>query len=347
MRTARRYFQAKRPAEEPSVSMNTTANGSSSSSCSSLINPEALKVGATVAYSLILVVSLVGNFLIVLIVYKTPTLRKPINMLIANMAMSDLLYPIFMFPVPLADLHVGSWLIGGTLGQALCKIHPFLTEISMVVSIQSLVLITVDRYAAVVVPLRSPLISRKVCRCLTVGTWILAASVFSPHLFTFNLVEYPERVWCELQWEVTFGEKSSFGIYNLSLAILFLFIPFVVLVILYSIILIKLKKQVHPGEQSANAEEQRTRRNRNVLKMTVAIVVVFFICWIPLTINVLMLHLVPTKTLDFCKFWVSFNVALFMAYTYCAINPIICLTFSSNYRQALRRLVNCCHAVQG
>ena len=316
------------------------------SSCSSLINPEALKVGATVAYSLILVVSLVGNSLIVLIVYKTPTLRKPINMLIANMAMSDLLYPIFLFPVPLADLHVGSWLIGGTLGQALCKIYPFLAEISMVVSIQSLVLITVDRYAAVVVPLRSPLISRKVCRCLIVGTWILAAAFHSPFLFTFNLVEYQEKKRCVNQWEVIFGEKSSLGIYFLSASILFFYIPFVVLVILYSIILIKLKKQAHPGEQLANVEEQRTRTNRNVLKMTIAIVVAFFICWIPFSIQVVTFYFVPKNTLD-CKFWVSYTVALFMAYTNCAINPIICLTFTSNYRQALRRLVNCCGAVQG
>jgi len=347
VRTARRYFQEKRPAEEPTVSMNTTANGSSSSSCSSLINPEALKVGATVAYSLILVVSLVGNSLIVLIVYKTSTLRKPINMLIANMAFSDLLYPIFMLPVRLADLHVGSWLIGGTLGQALCKIHAFLAEISMLVSIQSLVLITADRYAAVVVPLRSPLISRKVCRCLIVGTWILAALFFWPLLFRNNLVEYQEEKRCMNQWEVIFGDKSSFGIYLLSLAILFFYIPFVVLMILYSIILIKLKKQAHPGEQSASAEEQRIKRNRNVLKMTVAIVVAFFICWIPFFINVAIFNFVPTKTWYSCKLRVSHNVAMFMAFTYCAINPIICLTFTSNYRQALRRLVNCCGAVQG
>ena len=326
--------------------MNTTANGSSSSSCSSLINPEALKVGKTVAYSLILLVSLVGNSLIVLIVYKTPTLRKPINMLIANMAMSDLLLPIFLIPVGLIDLHVGSWLIGGTLGQALCKIHPFLIEISMKVSIQSLILITVDRYAAVVVPLRSPLISRKVCRCLIVGTWIFAAAFFSPYLFTFNLVEYQEGKRCMNQWEVIFAEKSSLAIYLLSTYIFSFYIPFVVLAILYSIILIKLKKQAHPGEQLASAEEQRTRTNRNVLKMTIAIVVAFFICWIPFSIQVVTVYFVPRNTLD-CKFLVSYNVALFMAYANCAINPIICLTFSSNYRQALRRLVNCCGAVQG
>ena len=326
--------------------MNTTANGSSSWSCSSLINPEALKVGATVAYSLILVVSLVGNSLIVLIVYKTTTLRKPINLLIANMAISDLLFPIFLFPVQLADMHVGSWLIGGTLGQALCKIHVFSAEISTLVSIQSLVLITVDRYAAVVVPLRAPLISRKVCRCLIVGTWVLAAAFHSPYLFTFSLVEDQEEKRCMNQREVIFGETSSFGIYLLSGFIFFFYIPFVVLVILYSIILIKLKRQVHPGEQSTSAEEQKTRRNRNVLKMTVAIVVAFFICWIPFSIQVVTFYFVPKNTLD-CKFWVSYNVSLFMAYTNCAINPIICLTFTSNYRQAFRKLVNWCGAVQG
>ena len=198
--------------------MNTTANGSSSSTnCSSLINPEAVKIGKTVAYSLILVVSLVENSLIVLIVYKTPTLRKPINMLIANMAMSDLLYPIFLFPVRLAELNVGRWLIGGTLGQALCKIHPFLADMSTLVSIQSLVLLTVDRYAAVAVPLRSPLISRKVCRCLIVGTWVLAAAFHWPYLFNFNLVEDQEEKRCMNQREVIFGETSSFGIHLLSL----------------------------------------------------------------------------------------------------------------------------------
>ena len=268
-------------------------------------------------------------------------------MFIANMAMSDLLFPIVLFPVRLTNLHVDSWRICSTLGQALCKIHPFLADFSRLVSIQSLVLITVDRFAAVVVPLRSPLISRKVCRCLIVGTWILAAAFLWPNLFTFNLVEYQEEKWCENQWEVIFGENSSFGIYILSACIFFYYIPFVVLVILYSIILIKLKKQAHPGEQSASAEEQRTRRNRNVLKMTVAIVVAFFICWIPFSIQLVTFYFVPENKLDFCKFWVSDNVTLLIAYTSCAINPIICLTFTRNYRQALRRLVNCCDAVQG
>ena len=71
--------------------------------------------------------------------HKTPTLRKPINMLIANMAMSDLLFAIFSFPANLARLH-SSWFIGGILDQALCKIQIFLGDVSLKVLIQSLIL---------------------------------------------------------------------------------------------------------------------------------------------------------------------------------------------------------------
>ena len=333
---------------EKSVSMNTTVNGSSFWSCSSLINPEALKIGLTVAYSFILVVSLVGNFLIVLIVYKTPTLRKPINMLIANMAMSDLLFPIFTFPVRLAYLHGGGgWLIGGNLGQALCKLHVFGTYISSLVSVQSLVLITVDRFGAVVVPLRSPLITSKQCPFFIVATWIIAMAVHSPYLAVSKLVEYPGGMRCTSQWRETLGANANRN-FVLVVAIVFFYTPFVLLAILYSVILIKLKRQAHPGEPSANAEEQRTRRIRNVLKMAIAINVVFFICWIPLSSKgMIIIFSAPESSIwSSCSFYLYDRITLSMALANCAINPIICLIFSSSYRQALKRLANRSNKVQ-
>ena len=318
--------------------MNITVNGSSSWSCSSLINLEAGKIGATVAFSLVLVVSLIGNLLIVLIVYKTPTLRKLINMLIANMAMSDLLFPIFSFPVRLAYLHGGGgWLIGGNLGQASCKLHVFGTYICSLVSVQSLVLITVDRFGAVVVPLRSPLITIKQCPFFIVATWIIAMAVHSPYLVAQKLVEYPGGMSCKTQWRETFGENANRN-YILVLAIMFFYTSFVLLVILYSVILIKLKRQAHPGEPSASAEEQRTRRIRSVLKMAIAIVVVFFICWIPMFTNWTISVLSAPMSSISCSFILYDLITSFMPLANCALNPIICLIFSGNYRQALKRL---------
>ena len=72
------------------LSMNSTANRSSGSwSC---LNFAALKIGGTVTYCLITIVSQVANSLIVIIVCKTPNLKKTINYFIANIASSDLLF---------------------------------------------------------------------------------------------------------------------------------------------------------------------------------------------------------------------------------------------------------------
>ena len=329
--------------------MNTTVNGSLTifRNCSGLINPKAEKIGATVAYSLSLVFSLVGNCLIVLIVYKTPTLRKPINLLIANMAMSDLLLATFLFPVRLAEIYVGSWFIGGTLGQALCKLYNFLPYASRFGSIQSLVLIAVDRFGAVVLPLRSPLITRKLCLFFIIATWIIAMAVFSPFLVTYKLVKYQERLMCASLWIEAFG-GNTYPNYVLAIVVVFVFIPFVLVVVLYSIILMKLNMQVHPGEQSANAKEERNTRNRNVLKMAIAIVAVFFVSFMPFLSNFFIARLTaPDSSILFsCSFCLYHIVSHYVCLTNSAINPIICLIFSSNYRQALKRLVNCCDTVQ-
>ena len=88
------------------LSTNSTANRSRGSwGCFDQLNSTASKIGGTVTYCLTFIVSLVANSLIVMIVYKTPNLRKPINFFIANMASSDLLYAIFWVPWSLSHLH--------------------------------------------------------------------------------------------------------------------------------------------------------------------------------------------------------------------------------------------------
>ena len=324
------------------LSMNSTANGSSeSSSCFTPLNSTALKTGGTVAYCLFIIVSLAANSLIVMIVYKTPNLRKPINYFIANMASSDLLFPIFWIPSLLSSLHTNSFLIGGQLGQALCKLVHFFSFVSCVVSIQNLILIAVDRFGAVVFPLRSPLIRSKLCPFFILATWIVAVAVSSPRLFANELVESLEGTWCVTRRKKVFGESLSYASFVLAYSSLFIYIPVLLLVTLYSIIVIKLKTQVHPGEQSANSQQQRNRRNRNVLQMSIAIVTVFVFCWFPYFINLLIILYQDNFTHFSCSFWISYEVSIYMANAYCAINPVICFMFSSNYRKALKRLIKC------
>ena len=328
--------------------MNTATPTVNAWICPILLNPSAAEmIGKTCAYCLILVVSLVGNSFIPVVVYKTQTLRKPINFFIVNMAVSDMLCSVLTLPSQLIRMHVGFWLVDGPLGQALCKLIHFLADCSSVVSVQSLVLIAMDRYIAVVFPLRFPLISSKACLFFIVATWIVAMAVNSPYLFAYKLVEYPGQ-WleCEWRWKEAFGEQfSSDANYHLATFVVIFYIPVVLLTILYSKLLIKLKTQEHPGEPSVNAEEQRSHRNRNVLKMSIAIVVTFVLCWVPWTISTLLYYFAWDSTMP-CDKLLYYDITEFMALAYTAINPSICFLFSSKYRQGLKRLVNCFNAMQ-
>ena len=266
-----------------SENVNTTMNGTQPSSC---FNSTAEKIGLTCAYCLIFSCSLAGNTAIGIIVYKTKPMRKPINFFLVNMAMSDLLAPIIWIPWGIQKLYVDSWLIGGLLGQALCKLVSFLKDVSVLVSIQSLVLIAVDRFGAVVFPLHSPLIRSKMCSFIIIATWIVAIAVNSQKLLIYRLVEYPEKLVCKRFWNEAFGDSSSHENYLLSFTIVTMFIPLVLIAILYIITCLKLKSQNSkiPGEQSANTGQQRQQREQNVLKLAIAIVLGFAMCWLPLAI---------------------------------------------------------------
>ena len=301
-------------------------------------NSTAEKIGKTFAYCLIFLVSLAGNTVIGIIVYKTKTMRKPINFLIVNMAISDLLLPVFVIPAEIQSLHtdrsIDSWLIGGPLGQISCKLYYLLAAVSSAVSIQSLVLIAVDRFGAVVYPLSFPHIRSKLCPFFILATWIIAMASYSPYLFAVKLVDYQGGLACRLRWNEAFGEYLAVENYFASLVVVICFIPLVIIAILYIIIYLKLKSYKIPGEHSVIAGQQRQQRERNVLKMAIAIVVGFAVCFLPLSIVLFLYYFASNRF----QYVFSVQVTVVIARANCATNPCICFLFSRSYREGLKNL---------
>ena len=321
--------------------MTKMMNGTQS--MSSCFNPTATRIGKTLAYSLIFVVSLFGNILLGMIVYRKKSLRTPINILIVNMAISDLLVPIFLFPRLFLTLTTGGyWPISGPLGQEFCKLSSYTSDVSGLVSVQSLVIMAVDRFVVVVFPLRPPLISPKLCRYFILVIWIVAMAVHCPYLIAFKVLEYSEGLVCSLQWNDTFGESLSWQTYILGLIVVTRYVPLVLIAILYFVISLKIKSQKIPGKQSANARERRLKKERNVLNMSVAIVLVFAVCWLPFSIyTLLFLYSSNIAIWSSCGMQYFVTIAFLLANSYCAVNPCICFIFSGNYRQGLKNLIGC------
>ena len=323
-----------------SKNLNSTMNETQAPDCSSPGNVTSETIGKMFAYCLIIVVSLAGNSLIAIIIYKKKPMRRKINYFILNMALSDILISIVVIPMDFAELFVIS---DGLLGQTLCKVAPIVKYLSCVVSIESLVLIAVDRFGAVVFPLRRPFISSKICPFLILATWISGVLVLSPYLTVFQLSKSEGKWTCVLRFTENFLKEKHFQ----AVSLIFFFLSFALMTILYGIILFKLKLEKIPGEHSTIAKQQRVKRHSKVLKMAIAIVSGFLFCWGPVTVlfvlNVFSLDNTPRLSYGVLKYSV---IAKIMAHANCAINPCICFTFGGNFREGLKSFVGCHRTVQ-
>ena len=153
----------------------------SQGNCESSEDSSRLKIGKLFLLSIILIFSLVGNVLIITLVRVREELRRTINSFIVNMAVSDLLVTILLMPFSLKVNAANSsdlrWPIGGKLGSISCSLSIFLVAASITVSVQSLLWISLDRFMAVVMPLKAHLISSRFRAFAITSTWIVAVII--------------------------------------------------------------------------------------------------------------------------------------------------------------------------
>ena len=135
------------------------------------------KIIEMTAFSILMLLSLAGNSLIVVIFYRNKNLRTTVHYFIANAAFSDLIIPTIKLPAKISVIHHNQqWLVDGVLGDILCKIAWTATKVSLIISVLSMIAIAVDRFYAIVFPMKAGLVSKKNCFRLIIIFWIFACS---------------------------------------------------------------------------------------------------------------------------------------------------------------------------
>ena len=299
------------------------------------------------AYFLILTVSLAGNIFLIVVIHKNKQLRKSINYFVFNMAVSDLFNPLTIIPTTIAHIISGSeaWKVDSPrlLGDILCKLSYFLPDVSFIVSIESLLLISMDRFVAVVFPFKAKLITPKV-RFICIGcSWIVAIAVHAPYFYTFKLVIKPDdnKLHCASDWGPAFDNVETSKRFLTATFIIFFLVPVCLLATLYGFIAWTLKTQNKETEQQLSCRQRlRDQQHKKVIRMSVAIIIAFAVCTFPL--------IVLTFTLIFLWNWevppicalhtaIPFT-CLFMLRLWSAVNPCICVVFNKNYRLAFKQI---------
>ena len=296
-------------------------------------------------YSVVLIVSLFGNSVIITTVARNKHMRTTINYLIANMAASDLLISTFAVPMKLCEIVVGSrrWLIDGIAGLVLCKLVYFLQDISMAVSIQSLVVIAIDRYRGIVFPFRPAIITPKRCKIIIPLVWFTSMGLHGTYFYTVRLVSHNGTTFCDLSWAPNFHPQRAHESYVIVISVLLVILPFTVLTVLYTRIIWILRQQGLATGQSILLHK-RHEENTKVIKNLCVIMVAFAFCILPLFVYGILYFFVWKWKMP-CHMEQFGFAAHFVLFSNAAITPLIYFVFNVRYRKGLtdvlRKLLIC------
>ena len=289
------------------------------------------------AYCLIAIGSLLGNSLVILVILKNRKMRSPINYLIINMASSDILFTVFVIPRLIVELYSAPhrWFVSGIFGSLLCKLDYFVQDIATAVSILSLVAIAFDRFYGVVYAMNSGLFSRgKICGLVLASTWFLAALLHLPYFYVYKL---SNDSLCQYNWGPNVDEIQAAKAYFVVLSVTLFFFPATIIVVVYGMIVITLWRKKFPGIQSLKDKKRISKRNRRVLKMVVAVVVVFICCWLPVNVSIY-LRLFQWGYTAPCYIETLFFWVILLAYSNACITPFLYFIFNENFRQGFRHV---------
>ena len=307
------------------MSTSNLSNVSSSEKdldCGALYEPYVFKISLIVVYCMVLLVGLTGNALIITLVYKRKDLRKTINQLIANMAFSDFVFQLTFIPVELAKAAYGQWPIAEPTGSILFKIRSFVIYASVYVSVQSLTWIALDRFIAVVFPMKVHLISSRFRVLAIASTWIVAllcgsaSSIDSKVVHKNGALDCTEETTTVSQYA---GAACSFA-------------SLISITILYCTIAVTLRRKNKALPTSA--VNGNVQRKRQAMKMSICIVAAFYLCFIPLIIIVLLSERVLERSCLLLRvLWPFTGLTINLS---SSPDPIICFIFVENYRRGLR-----------
>ncbi|XP_076001224.1 C5a anaphylatoxin chemotactic receptor 1 [Genypterus blacodes] len=288
-----------------------------------------IQIVSLVCYGLVFLLGVPGNGIVVWVTGFRMA-RSVTSMWFLNLALADLLcclsLPLLMIPLA----HDDHWHFG-PLG---CTLIKGLFYLVMYCSVLQLVFISVDRCLLVSKPIwcqnhRRPRQAVVVC----VGVWFLAL-----------LGSIPQFVYAK---EITVGDKkrecvSHYTVRSAWLVTSFRFflgflLPFIVIVACHIIVYNRAQGGLSSGARGA-------RGPKRTFRIIVAVVLSFFLCWLPLHIVDFLILVTPRSSQHSPKVYLAQVLSVCLAYFNSCLNPFlyVCLGrgFKDSMNRSLRSLFN-------
>ena len=278
-----------------------------------------IQIAALFFYGLVVLLGVPGNALVVWVTgFCMP--RSVTSIWFLNLALADLLcclsLPLLM--VPLA--HDDHW----HFGPVACTVIKSLFYLVMYCSILQLVLISVDRWMLVSRPVwcqnnRRPKQAAWGC----VAVWCLALIGSIPQfVYTKEISAGEHKREC-----LTVNTHRSAWATTIFRFMVGFILPFLVIVLCHLVVYWKAESGLSRG---------RTRSKRT-LRVIIAVVLSFFLCWLPLHVVDFCLLVTPRNSPHHPEVYLAHVLTLCLAYFNSCLNPLLYVCLGRGFKDSMNR----------
>ncbi|XP_072834999.2 substance-P receptor [Pogona vitticeps] len=285
-----------------------------------------------VAYAAIVLVSVVGNAVVIWIVLAHRRMRTVTNYFLVNLACSEAAMAAFNTLINFTYAVHNVWYYG----LFYCRFQNFFPVASVFASIYSMTAIAVDRYMAIIRPLQ-PRLSATATKIVICVIWVLALLLSFPQGYYATTAQLPGRVVCMVDWPE--NTTLTYEIpYRLSVMLLSYVVPLLVIGYAYTVVGITLWASEIPGDSSDRYHEQVSAK-RKVVKMMIVVVCTFAVCWLPFHIYFILQHfneeLYQKKYIQqvyLAVLWLAMSSTMYNPIIYCCLNDRFRIGFKRAFR---------------
>ncbi|XP_034058152.1 tachykinin receptor 1a isoform X2 [Gymnodraco acuticeps] len=284
------------------------------------------------AYSSIVIVSVVGNVTVIWIIMAHKRMRTVTNYFLLNLAFAEASMSAFNTVINFTYAVHNEWYFG----LIYCRFHNFFPVAAVFASIYSMTAIALDRYMAIIHPLQQRMSSTETK--VVVGViWVLALLLALPQYYYSNTDQLPDRVVCYIDWP-EYSLLDFKKMYYVCVAILIYFLPLLVMGCAYLVVGLTLWASEIPGDSSDRYKEQLTAK-RKVVKMMITVVCTFAFCWLPYHVYFLLHQFFPDmfeerfiQQVYLGIMWLAMSSTMYNPIIYCCLND----RFRAGFKQAFR-----------
>ena len=238
--------------------------------------PPGLVVLLSVVYGAVSLVAVVGNVLVILVITTNRRMHTVTNFFIANLCIADVFIGCLSIPFQFQAALLQRW----DMPFILCPVAPFVKELTVNVSVVTLTVIAMDRYYAVVKPLKPGFTGRTALVVMAV-VWTTSVVSSLPTAIAYRVTwtpaddgewmnEYGLKPFCSPEYPEIGGFNITFT-YALYMTVVQYFLPLVIISCVYCRIMYSIWIARTPGSAVDTRDRMINRNKKKVMKQIIVV----------------------------------------------------------------------------